>query len=118
MLDVNPEAIVPDAAGIPTLGEVRAWSQISAQVTDIQLQQVLDAEVALQDETCSWPGVPEAARPAALTQALMRRCAREVAARDNALGMVGDAEFGAVRLPAWDAEITRLERPHLVQVLG
>lgn len=118
MLDVVRWAIVPDALGIPTLGEVRAWSQISPQVTDAQLQQVLDAEVALQDEVCSWAGAPEAGRPAALTQALLRRCAREVAARDNALGMVGDAEFGAVRLPTWDAEITRLERPYVVPVLG
>lgn len=109
---------MPDAAGIPTLGEVRAWSQISPAVSDQQLQQVLDAEVALQGSVCSWAGAPDAPRPAALTQSLMRRCAREVAARDNALGMMQDAEFGAVRLPAWDAEITRLERPYVTPVLG
>lgn len=109
---------MPDAAGIPTLDEVRAWSHISTEVSDAQLQQALDAEAALQASVCSWPGAPATPRPPALTQALMRRCAREVAARDNALGMMQDAEFGAVRLPVWDAEITRLERPYLTPVLG
>lgn len=109
---------MPDAAGIPTLPEVRAWSQISPQVTDAQLQQVLDAEAALQAAACSWPDAPGGVRPPALTQALLRRCAREVAARDNALGMMQDAEFGAVRIPSWDAEISRLERAYVVPVLG
>lgn len=110
---------MPDTAGLPTLAEIRAWAQISAQVTDTQLQQVLDAEAALQVAVCAWPGVTEdARRPAALTQSLMRRCAREIVARDNALGIMQDPEFGATRLPAWDAEITRLERPYVIPVLG
>jgi hypothetical protein len=110
---------VPDAAGLPTLPEIRAWAQISAQVDDVQLQQVLDAEAALQGTVCAWPGVTEGARrPAPLTQSLMRRCAREIVARDNALGIMQDPEFGATRLPSWDAEISRLERPYLIQVLG
>lgn len=110
---------MPDALGLPTLPEIRAWSQISAQVTDEQLQQALDAEAALQASTCAWPGMTQGARrPAALTQSLMRRCAREIVARDNALGVMQDPEFGATRLSAWDGEITRLERPYVIQVLG
>ncbi len=109
---------MPDAAGIPTLPEIRKWAQISAEVTDEQLQQALDAEVALQGDNCTWAGAPDGARPKPLTQSLMRRVAREVAARDNALGVVQDAEFGPSRLSAWDAEITRLERPYVVTVLG
>ena len=111
---------MPDEAGVPTLPEIRAWSQISGQVTDAQLGQVLAAEVALQDAACRWGNVtnPNGTRPPPLTQALMRRVAREVAARDQALGFVQDAEFGAVRLSSWDAEIVRLERPYARQVLG
>jgi hypothetical protein len=110
---------VPDLAGLPTLAEIRAWAQISAQVTDEQLQQALDAEAALQGAICTWPDkATAAARPPALTQSLMRRCAREIAARDNALGVMQDPEFGATRLPAWDSEIARLERPYVIQVLG
>jgi hypothetical protein len=113
---------MPDEAGVPTLPEIRAWSQISGQVTDAQLQAVLDAEVVLQDALCRWGNVTDPTgigpRPGPLTQALMRRCAREVAARDQALGFVQDAEFGPVRLSSWDAEISRLERPYQVQVIG
>lgn len=111
---------MPDPMGVPTLPEIRAWSQISGQVTDAQLAQVLEAETALQDASCRWGDVtaPTGMRPPPLTQALMRRVAREVAARDQALGFVQDAEFGPVRLSSWDAEITRLERPYQRQVLG
>jgi hypothetical protein len=111
---------MPDPLGVPTIPEIRAWSQISGQVTDAQLEQVLAAEVALQDAATRWGEVttPTGPRPAPLTQALMRRVAREVAARDQALGIVQDAEYGAVRLSPWDAEIVRLERPYQRQVLG
>lgn len=111
---------MPDEFGVPTIPEIRAWSQISGQVTDPQLQQVLDAEVALQDAVTRWGTVttPTGPRPAPLTQSLMRRVARELAARDQALGVVQDAEYGGVRLSPWDAEISRLERPYQRQVMG
>jgi hypothetical protein len=100
----------------PTLTEVRDWLQAPATVvTDTQLQHVLDAEVALQAEWCTVPA--DYAEP--LYQAVLRRCAREIAARGVPLGMLGpDAEFGGATLARWDAEIERLEGPHRTQVMA
>ena len=103
--------------GVPDLEQVRAWVQVPAtQISDDDLQQILDAELAIQARTCRLPPDPdaegtEATYPAALARACLRRCQRQVAARAVPLGMVGaDAsEYGPVNLPSWDAEVGRLE---------
>jgi hypothetical protein len=98
-------------AGVPGLAEIRAWLQVPAErVTDAQLQAVLDAEVAAQAIACRVPTDP-ATLPDALHASLLRRCARQVAARGIPLGLAGGEsyEFGPTRLPAFDAEIERLE---------
>jgi len=63
---------------------------------------------------------PEAMYPEALARALLRRCQRNVAARSVPLGAFGleGSEFGPVTLPAWDAEISRLEASYLIPVIA
>jgi hypothetical protein len=63
---------------------------------------------------------PEATYPEALARALLRRCQRNVAARAVPLGAFGveGSEFGPVNLPAWDAEISRLESSYLIAVIA
>jgi hypothetical protein len=102
----------------PSVDEVRAWVQVPATaVSDPQMQQVIDAEVALQCVACRVPRdaivVPE------LTQAIYRRVGRHIAARGVPLGLMGaDAEYGPTRLARWDAEIERLEGTRRVVVFG
>jgi hypothetical protein len=98
-------------AGYPTLAELRGWLQVPDVVlTDAQLQTVLDAETAAQAIACRVPADP-ATLPADLHSALLRRCARAVAARGVPLGLSGaeGEEFGPARVPAYDVEIERLE---------
>lgn len=101
-------------ADLPDVTAVRAWTQVSAQsVTDAQLQQVIDTEAALQSASCSWTDVEY---PPALAQAILRRCARQIGARQLPLGLVGDSagETAPVRMPSWDVEIERIEAPYRV----
>ena len=105
-----------------TVDAVRAWAGISpTSITDEQLQQVLDAETALQSACCLIPADPWGSKPmpAALTQALYRRCARQVSARSLPLGYLNDvAEFGPVKLSTYDAEIERLEAPYRIVAIA
>lgn len=63
---------------------------------------------------------PEATYPEALARALLRRCQRNVAARAVPLGALGleGAEYAPLNLPAWDAEISRLEASWLIPVIA
>lgn len=93
-----------------TLAQVRAWVNVSpTQVTDEQLTTVMAGEVALQAQACSVP--IDAPLPEHLVQALYRRIARVLAARQVPLGLVGDpaSEAGQARLATFDAEVERLE---------
>lgn len=103
------------ASAPPELEAVRAWLGVPATtITDDQLQGVLDAELGAQAALCQVdPWAPE------LTQALFRRCGREVAAMALPLGVIGaDPEYGSATLPRYDVEIERLERPFRKVVLG
>ena len=102
-------------AVVPDLMTVRDWLQVSPlDISDGQLQGVLDAEIAQQLIWCNWSGD----YPAPLAQGLLARCAWTVAARGVPLGtlppgMTGNgAEFGATLLPRWNAVIERLEGPY------
>jgi hypothetical protein len=103
----------------PTLVEVREWIGVPATVlTDAQLGQVLDAESDKQAAYCLIPAEPDAF-PAALSQALYRRVAREVAARSVPLGLLGDGiEYGPSRLPALDAQVESHEAPYRVTAIA
>jgi hypothetical protein len=98
----------------PTIPEVRAWSNVSAQsLSDDQVQAIIDAEVDLQGAVCEWG---ETSFPPSLSQSLLRRCAREIGGRQLPLGLTADTsgEYAPVRIPAYDAEIERLEAPFRV----
>lgn len=99
----------------PTLDDVRTWTQVPASaVDDASLQHVLNAESDLQAAQCDVTSDSDA-----LYQALLRRCARHLAARGVPLGITGDSELGAQQqLQTWDAEVQRLERPYRLQVLA
>lgn len=53
-----------------------------------------------------------------LYEALLRRCARNLAMRKLPLGITTVAESEALRIGSVDPEIRRFEWPHLQQVLG
>lgn len=99
----------------PDLTEVRDWCKVSVDsCTDTQLGHVLGAESELQAEQCA---IPQDATGSGLIpewayQGLLRRCARELAARGVPLGMLDGGDFGPSRLATFDAEISRIEGPH------
>lgn len=103
--------------GVPDLAAVRAWVGVPATaISDVDLQAILDAELAIQARTCRLPvdppePEPPATYPEPLARAVLRRCQRQVAAKAIPLGILGadSTEYGPVNLPRWDAEIARLE---------
>jgi hypothetical protein len=113
-------------AAYPTVDEVRAWIGAHPdEITDAQLAVILQSEIEIQAAYCVFiPAiVPNDEIPTPMYQALLRRCAREVAARGVPLGSLPapqtgvGAEYGVagVRiLPRYDAEIDRLEAPYRV----
>lgn len=106
-----------DAAGTPTrptLAEVRAWIDVPASsLTDPQLQDVLDGETEAQNTLCTVDPYRSGLR-----LALLRRCARAVAAMGLPLGVIAGGDFGNANLPRFDAEIERYERPWRKVVLA
>jgi hypothetical protein len=105
------------------LAALREWIGIPATIVDDPaLQQVVDAELVIQATKCRLPtdetGAP-LPLPPDLVQALYRRVAREIAARDLPLGMLGaETDFGPARLSRFDAEIERLEGSRRIMVVG
>jgi hypothetical protein len=110
--------------GLPTLEEVRAWIQVPVSaLSDEQLQQVIDAELALQMSGIVVPDTPEPPDPPVpyppeLEQALFRRVAHQVALRGLPLGIISDVESAPIQAAAWDSEVARLEQPWQRMVLG
>lgn len=107
--------------GFPTVEQVRAWIGLStAQVSDEDLAQILDAEATIQARTCTLPAEPDAVYPDPLARALMRRVQCHLARKNLPLGMVGgDAmEWSPISLQTWDAEVSRLESSYLIPVVA
>lgn len=113
--------------GIPTVEDVREWLQVSPNaVSDEDLNEILVGEFTIQTRLLRLPEDPdpdtggEAIYPEALARALLRRCQRNVAARAVPLGALGleGAEYAPLNLPAWDAEISRLEASYLIPVVS
>ena len=106
--------------GIPTAAEVRAWIGVStAQVSDDDLVQILDAEQAIQARLLDVP-VDPAAYPDPLARALYRRVQCHLARKNLPLGMLGgdSTEWSPVSLAAWDAEVQRIESSYLIPVVS
>jgi hypothetical protein len=118
MTDRAGSAAAPVTTGVtapPDLDQVRKWTGVSTNsITDQELQIVIEAEVFGQAQVCRVDPYN-----ATLYQAVLRRCARELAARGVPLGMTsGESEYGSTRLSAFDAEIERLEGPFRIVVFG
>lgn len=107
--------VTTGVAGPPVLDQVRKWTGVTVtSISDVELQIVIEAEVVGQAEVCRVEPYN-----AALYQAVLRRCGRELAARGVPLGMTsGESEYGSTRLSAFDAEIERLEGPFRIVVFG
>lgn len=100
-------------ADVPDVAAVRSWASVTAQsLSDDQIQQIIDAELALQGACTVYVSADD--YPAALAQALLRRCSRQISSRQLPLGLSADTggEYAPVRLPNYDAEIERLEGPY------
>lgn len=97
----------------PTPDEVRTRLHVPVEtVDDAELADVVAGETDAQDTDCrTEPYV------SALRLALFRRCARSLAATGVPLGILM-TEFGSTSLRANDAEIFRLEGPHMKFALG
>lgn len=108
--------------GIPTTADARAWVGLTtAQVSDDDLSQILDAELAIQARTCAVPAdVEGAVYPDPLARAALRRVQCHLAKKNLPLGMVGGdaAEWSPVSLQTWDAEVQRLESSYIVPVVA
>jgi hypothetical protein len=99
-----------------TLEQARAWIEVDAvSISDEQLQGVLAAETETQARACR---IDPLFVQESLNQALLRRVSRAVAARSLPTGLVGDPLAGVSRLPGYDAEIERYERPWRLVVFG
>lgn len=93
---------------MPDIADLDAYLKTHS-ATDDELQDALDAEAANQRKVCKVP----AAYSADLRQALLRRCARNLAMRRIPLAVLqGDAETGSTTLPGSDPEVRRFERPY------
>jgi hypothetical protein len=117
-------------AAFPTVADVRSWTGVTEfDLDDAQVQRVLDAESAIQAAYCWWDDADlepslfrtGAEMPAPLVQALLRRCARHIAARPVPLGSLPVASSGlggeyglpgAGLLPRFDPIIEQLEAPY------
>ena len=99
---------------LTTAQDVLDWAEIPPGAVDpLIVQAVLDGEQAAQALACRVPFNP-AELPADLRLALLRRCARTLAARDVPLGVItglGDGSSPST-LANFDAETRRLEKPH------
>lgn len=108
--------VVPtDAEGMPTTSDCLAYlGETSA--TDVEVLDALTAETAAQYARCRVPAV----YPPDLRQALLRRVARNLAARSVPVATFTTFEGGgtSARVPQVDAEITRFEAPYRRRTVG
>lgn len=106
--------------GIPTLEEVRVYLDLPEGVlSEDDLGRMWDAARSEQANACRTPvdgdgaPLPDAAWPATLVQALLRRVQRMTATRNLPLGYASpDGQFGPARLLNYDAIIEELEGPY------
>lgn len=104
-------ALVNEAAGSaawPDVTDLDSYLREHSATTE-ELADTLAAETAAQFAACRIPG----AYPPDLRNALLRRCARNLALKGIPLAVLqGDSESGATILPGRDPEVRRLEGPY------
>lgn len=115
---VRFEVLAVDVAALPVLADATAYLQGlgASSYTAAVVQSALDAEAAAQRSRCRIP----AAYPLDLREALLRRVARNLAARGVPIATFTSFEGGgtSTRVPMVDAEIARLEGPYHRLVVG
>lgn len=101
------------------LDDLRTYltTTLASAYGDIVLSDVLDTEISDQSNKIrakyrmADPETGWETHPKPLREAVMRRCARNLAARKMPLG-VEASEFAMIRLASKDSEINRLEGPY------
>lgn len=103
------------ASGMPTTAEVLDYLGDTSHDTDT-LTAALAAEAAAQRARCNVPAV----YPADLREALLRRVARNLAARSVPVASFSAFDGGvtSTRVPGHDPEVRRLEAPYRRMVVG
>lgn len=102
---------------LPTASELLGYLGLDETSADLTtLGAVLVAEAAAQARRCTIPDP----YPDDLREALLRRCARNLAARAVPIATFNSFEGGgqSARVPTKDAEIARLEAPFLTLMVG
>lgn len=106
-------------ATVPDLPEIRGWIDAAeGQLSDEQLQRIIDAETEDQAKVCR---IRAGEYPAALAAALLRRVARAAALKGIPLGVSagsGEGSLGTSSVAALDGEIARYEGPYRRRVVG
>lgn len=100
----------------PSAEDVQAYLPEYGSSTPVDIESALAAEKSAQAQVCLVPA-DDAAWPADLTEALLRRVAANLEVRQNALGVsLAQSEFGVtqVRVGGGDREVNRLEGPYRV----
>lgn len=115
VIAIETEVYATTGGTVPDLTAVKAYLG-STSASDATISDALAAEIAAQRSRCRIP----VAYPADLAQALKRRVARNLAARAVPLAVLTgvDQGGGAVRIPALDAEVRRLEAPYRRLTVG
>lgn len=108
----TPGGVVPDLAAVKNYLD----STGDTSFEDDDIQDALTAETAAQRKACKIPDT----YPPDLGEALCRRVARNLAARQVPIAQITSFEGGqqVSRVPAWDSEVRRLEGPYLKAVLA
>ncbi len=108
----TPGGVVPDYAAVKKY--LDSVGETSYEADDIQ--GALTAESAAQRRACKIPDN----YPPDLGEALCRRVARNLAARQVPIAQITSFDGGqqVSRVPAWDNEVRRLEGPYLKAVLA
>jgi hypothetical protein len=108
-------ALPTTAEGLPTTSDCLEYLR-DTSATDVEVRDALTAEMAAQRSRCRVPAV----YPPDLRQSLLRRVARNLAARGVPLTLFTSFEGGgtSTRVPRLDAEIVRFEGPHRRRKVG
>lgn len=109
--------VLAPAGAVVTVYDVRAYLESAGPISfsDSDLSAALDAERSAQADACRVDDFTPALR-----EALLRRVARNLAARSVPVAQFSSFEGGSTstRVPTKDAEVSRLEAPYRRLVVG
>jgi hypothetical protein len=118
--DVTAHTVYAETPGgtVPDITAVKNYLDSAGGTSwpDGEIQDALDAETRAQARVCNIP----ATYPDDLAEALKRRVARNLAARQVPIAQITSFDGGQMssRVPAWDNEVKRFEGPFRKVILG